>query len=533
MSHSTDSHPTSEVRPPKSDLRSPTSDLRHRQLLLAVFAAGLVSLAVELSAFRLFAPVFGTSNLISAVVIGLILLYLSAGYVIGGRWADRDPRPIVLYRLIAVAALLVGLIPFIAQPLLRAARDNLQDLAALDAALVALAFGVTIVLFAAPVTLLGCVAPFALRLSLGRVDQSGRVAGRLYAVSTLGSFIGSFLPELVLLNLVGTRGTFVALALALLAVAFIGLGRRGWLFVWVPILLVFLHARLPAAISDLPGTLYQGESSYNYIQVVQRGETRFLLLNEGQGVHSIYNPTQLATNGTWDYFTIAPFFNRSPYRAERVQRVAIVGLAGGSLARLFTALYGPIAIDGIEIDPAIVDVGRRYFDMTQSNLNVVVGDGRAALNALPHTYDLIAVDAFRVPYIPWHLTTREYLLELRAHLTADGVAAINVGRTRTDYRLVDAVAATAAGVFPAVHVVDVAGSLNSIVYATQQPTTSDDLRQNLAHMDQPLLQATAQRALQNLRAYDRDAVIFTDDNAPVERLTNALMLDFLFNLKGQ
>src|SRR5512147_994212 len=109
------------------------STVSHRQLLLTVFFSGLVTLAVELSAFRLFAPVFGASNLISAVVIGLILLYLSAGYFLGGRWADRSPRAETLYRIIVWAAFIVGLIPFIAQPLLKLTRDNLQNLANFDA----------------------------------------------------------------------------------------------------------------------------------------------------------------------------------------------------------------------------------------------------------------------------------------------------------------------------------------------------------------------------------------------------------------
>ncbi|HZY41187.1 MAG TPA: fused MFS/spermidine synthase, partial [Anaerolineae bacterium] len=186
------------------------------RLLPVVFFSGLVTLAVELSAFRLFAPVFGASNLISAVVIGLILLYLAAGYFLGGRWADRSPREATLFGIITWGAFLVGLIPFIAQPLLRLTRDNLQNLANLDAALLIFAFVVTLILFSVPITLLGCVSPFAIRLSMSSVEQSGRTAGRLYAVSTLGSFIGSFLPELVLLNLVGTRGTFVVLALVLI-----------------------------------------------------------------------------------------------------------------------------------------------------------------------------------------------------------------------------------------------------------------------------------------------------------------------------
>src|SRR5512139_3256331 len=225
--------------------------ITNRQLLVTVFFSGLVTLAVELSAFRLFAPVFGTSNLISAVVIGLILLYLSAGYIVGGRWADRSPYPITLYRLIAWGAFLIGLIPFLALPLLRVARDSLQNLGNLNVAIVVLAFTVTLILFAVPVTLLGCVSPFAVRLALHDVTESGRTVGRLYAVSTLGSFIGSFLPELVLLDLFGTRGTFVFLALLLLAMALFYLKRAALKLIWMPIVLILLTVWVPLSFSNL------------------------------------------------------------------------------------------------------------------------------------------------------------------------------------------------------------------------------------------------------------------------------------------
>lgn len=519
------------------------SGIKNQKLLLAVFFSGLVTLAVELSAFRLFAPVFGTSNLISAVVIGLILLYLAVGYTIGGRWADRSPREATLYGIITWGAFIVGLIPFIAQPLLRIARDSLQNLAEFNFALLALAFSVTLILFSIPVTLLGCVSPFAIRLSMQNVEQSGHVAGRLYAVSTIGSFIGSFLPELVLLNLVGTRGTFVVLALILLAIGLIGLGKRGLPLIWMPVVLIILHATVPISLSEISGTIYQDESSYNYIQVIERDNlrclpststdpsrntTRCLLLNEGQGIHSVYDPNSIQTYGTWDYFTIAPFFNAPPYSPDRIKRVAIVGLAGGTIARSYTALFGPIPIDGIEIDPKIVEVGQKYFDMNERNLNIIVADGRVALASSPHRYSVIGIDAFRVPYIPWHLTTREYLTEIRNHLTDDGVLVINVGRTRTDYQMVDAMAKTAATVFPSVHVIDVVGSLNSIVYATKQPTSFDNLRANLTTMTHPLLKFVTQQALQHIHPIDPAALVFTDDNAPVERLTNVIMIDFLF-----
>jgi spermidine synthase len=511
------------------DQKSKPGDQR---LLIAVFFSGLTTLAVELSAFRLFAPVFGASNLISAVVIGLILLYLSVGYTVGGRWADRSPRATTMYRIIVWGAFIVGLIPFVAQPLLRLARDNLQNLANVDVALLILAVGVTLILFSVPITLLGCISPFAIRLSMQNIERAGHVAGRLYAVSTIGSVIGSFLPELVLLDLVGTRGTFVTLALVLLAIGLMGLGKHALKFLWMPLVLIGLHAALPISFSEIAGTIYQGESGYNYIQVVERGSTRYLLLNEGQGIHSVYNPNSIQTNGTWDYFTLAPFFNAPPYSPDHLKRLAIVGLAGGTIARSYTTLFGPIPIDGIEIDPRIVDVGRKYFDMNLSNLNAIVGDGRVALANSPYHYSVIGLDAFRVPYIPWHLTTREYMIEIKQHLTDDGVVVMNVGHTRTDYQMVDAIARTAQEVFPSVHVINVSGSFNSVVFATMQPTSIDNLRANLAAMTHPMVRATAERALQNVRTIAPDAIIFTDDKAPVERLTNAIMLDFLFGLSS-
>jgi spermidine synthase len=510
--------------------RSNLPPISNRQLFITVFFTGLVTLAVELSAFRLFAPVFGASNLISAVVIGLILLYLSAGYIIGGRWADRSPYPITLYRIIAWGAFLIGLIPFLALPLLRLARDSLQNLGNLNVAIVVLAFTVTLILFAVPVTLMGCVSPFAVRLAMHDVTESGRTVGRLYAVSTLGSFIGSFLPELFLLDRFGTRGTFVFLALLLLALALFYLKRAALKLIWMPIALVLLTLLMPVSFSNLSGTIYQGESGYNYIQVVERNGTRYLLLNEGQGIHSIYNPDRLTSGGTWDYFTIAPFFNAPPFSADRVKRIAVVGLAGGSIARLYTELYGPLPIDGIEIDPKIVEVGRDYFAMNQPNLNVIVGDGRAAIANSPRRYDVIALDAFRVPYIPWHMTTREFMQELRDHLTPGGVIAINVGRTRTDYQMVDAMAKTAAEVFPSVYVIDVAGSFNSIVYATNQPSVLENLRANLGAMPAQSVRDIAEKALAHVRPLNPEALTFTDDRAPVERLTNEIMLSFLFGV---
>ena len=494
-------------------------------LYITVFVSGMTSLAVELAASRLIEPYFGTSNLVWASIIGLILLYLTAGYALGGRWADRSPKSETLYSILAWAAFAVGLVPFVARPVLLVASRGFADF---DAGLLAGSFGAVLVLFSVPVTLLGCVSPFAIRLAVSDVATSGSAAGRIYAISTAGSFLGTFLPVLVTIPNIGTRNTFLLFAFILLAVALIGLGRRAVIYLWMLPVLIALAVMLRAqVVKPFEGAIYESESAYNYIQVVERDGVRYLLLNEGQGVHSVYDPKNLRTFGTWDYFLIAPYFNPPPYLPSQVKRVAVIGLAAGTIARQYTAVYGPLAMDGIEIDGRIVQAGRDYFDMNEPNLNVIVSDGRYALAHSTAHYDVIGIDAYRLPYIPWYLTTREFFLLAREHLTDEGVVVVNVGHTEDDYRMVEAMAATLQDVFPSVHVVNLPGTFNAILYATVKPSTPDNLRANLPGLAQPVLREVATDALNNLRPTTAGATVFTDDKAPVEQMTNAIVLRFL------
>ena len=177
-------------------------------LTVAVFTSGMTTLAVELTASRLLGNVFGTSNLVWANIIGLILLYLTAGYFSAGAspTAGRTRSPCTG---LSCGALSSAGGPFAARPVLgrrRARWPGFQAGVALGS------FVAVLVLFAVPVTLLGCVSPFAIRLAMRDVDGSGRVAGRLYAISTLGSLVGTFLPVLWLIPEAGTTGTFLIFA---------------------------------------------------------------------------------------------------------------------------------------------------------------------------------------------------------------------------------------------------------------------------------------------------------------------------------
>src|SRR5579863_9910469 len=193
-------------------------------LILLVFVAGACSLAVELSASRLLAPYFGTSLFVWANLIGLILLYLTIGYYVGGRVADRFPRPTVLYLLTICAAFLIGLIPFISRPILS---WSLSSFATYSISVFYGSLVAVILLFAIPMILLGCVSPFAIRLSIDQLGKSGRVAGQLYAISTAGSILGTFLPVLWLIPSIGTYRTFLTFAVCLLAASVTGLVAAG------------------------------------------------------------------------------------------------------------------------------------------------------------------------------------------------------------------------------------------------------------------------------------------------------------------
>jgi spermidine synthase len=399
------------------------------------------------------------------------------------------------------------------------------------------AFLAVLVLFIVPITLLGAVSPFAIRLSVDDMSHAGQTSGQIYAISTLGSFIGTFLPTLVTIPAIGTRNTFLLFSLILLFVALAGLGmfstRREMVrHLWMPFVLVIVAvlSRGQAMKSNV-GQIYETESAYNYIQVAEQDGFTVLRLNEGQGVHSIYHPDVLQYNGPWDQFLVSPYFyaDRKP---TDVGRVAIVGLAAGTTARQVTAVYGDIPIDGFEIDPEIVEVGEQYFGMTLPNLNVVIGDGRWNLEQSPHKYDIIAVDAYRPPYIPPHMTTQEFFQIAADHLTEHGVLALNSASVPGDERLINGLATTMGTIFPSIYTVDIPGSLNTMIFATKQPTTAENFAANLVALNEdpnihPLLINTMQTTFGNLQTGYEKTTVFTDDHAPIEWIVNDMVIRFI------
>ena len=512
-----------------TNLTTAVSRWSGRLLLPLVFVSGMASLGVEFGASRLLAPYFGTSLYVWGVLIGLVLIYLSAGYVIGGRLADRRPETQVLYQITAWAGLWIGVIPLVSYPILLLSQQGFKEL---SAGLVAGTLFAVVLLFAVPVILLGCVSPFAIRLLLKDVATGGNTAGRVYALSTAGSILGTFLPVFWFIPTYGTRPTLEGFGLALVLFSVAGLWPRRRIYALFALAVMLAWVLLPAGIKppQVGRLLYEKESAYNYIQVVQDGTRTELILNEGLAIHSIYDPSGPLTNGYWDYVTLADSFRPAQPIEVRPSDVAILGFAGGTAARQFTAVYGTgVNITGVEVDPAILDLAGRYFHLDLPNVHPVVGDARYWLDTHAGHYDVVMLDAYQQPYIPFHLTTREFFSQVKDHLGPGGVAVVNVGRTATDYRLVDAIASTMAAVYPSVFLLDVPGEVNTLIFGSTQTTTIADVEHNLGLIQEPLGQAIVANAMSDggIRVSPYHDQVFTDDLAPVERLIDEIIFGYV------
>ena len=499
---------------------------------IIVFLGGMASVGTEIAATHLIAPYFGESTFIWATVIGLTLTFLAIGYAIGGRVADRYPRAWLLYFATSIAGIAAGLLPFFSRPILRASLDAFRDveIGAFYGSLIGV-----LAMLAIPITLLGFVTPYAIRLRLGHIKDAGHTSGTIYALSTVGSIAGSFLPVLVLIPWIGTTRTFLALSLMLLVPSLVGLLRLRAVrpaLATAALAVAMVTANLwvsqqPIRAAEFGDFVYETESSENYIQVSKRGERYMLSLNDGHAVHSIYDPTNLLTQGPWDYFMAGPLFVPQ-HGAAAIDNALIIGLAGGTASKQITAGYGPIPIDGVELDPEIVRVGREYFDMNEPNLNVIINDGRYVLRTTKTQYDLIAVDAYQQPYIPFQLTTREFFQEVSNAMTDDGVAVMNVGRTDTDYRLVDVIASTMKDVFPHVYLIDTERYANTMVIGTNSPS---DIATFARSVDQQpegsLLRTVGESAIRtgNIREVTQVTTVFTDDHAPVQRVVDQMIIN--------
>jgi predicted membrane-bound spermidine synthase len=493
---------------------------------------GAASLGTEIAAARLLAPYFGASTIIWANTIATVLVALSAGYWLGGKLADRRADLRGLCAVVLVASLLLALVPFVADPFLRL---SVNALGSLSVGGFVGSLAAVLVLVAVPVMLLGTVAPYVSRLSVQTVDETGRTIGNLYAISTVGSLVGTFLAALLLIPTIGTHRTFIVFALSLALVSVPGLRlRRFWA---IPLLVGGALAIPPTAIgAGVAGgkVIDETETQYQYARVVQfPSGVRWLQLNEGVALHSLYRPGTFLTRGYWDDFLVLPFAASppaaspppaSPPAASPPARVAILGDAAGTVARAYGHFLPDTRVDAVELDGKLTQIGKRYFHLSGPRLHLYTADARPWLQASHARYGAIFLDAYRQPYIPFYLVTRQFFESARAHLRPGGTFIVNVGHLPDSSSLERVVSATLRAAFP--HVVrDPVSNENSLLVASTAPLSGASMLAAHAHVPlalQGLLASTSGRIGPTLTG----GTVYTDDKAPVEWLTDLSILRY-------
>jgi spermidine synthase len=488
-------------------------------LAALVFGAGTGSLATEIAASRLLAPYFGSSTIVWANLIGIVLAALALGYWLGGRLADRRPQPRLLGLIVFAAAGWVALTPFVARPFLDATVSSLDDA---SAGAVVGSFFAVLLLFAPAVVLLGMVSPFAIRLAISDVATAGAVAGRFYAISTAGSLLGTFLPAVVTIPLVGTQRTLLGTACVLAGSAALLLGLRA---VVAAVAFAVLVAIPPGAVKAEEGLLHEQESRYQFIQVVERADgKRLLRLNEGVAVHSVWRRDTVLTGGVWDALLTVPVLLAKP-----PERVAILGNAGGTLARAFGVFWPRAEIDGVEIDPAVTKAGYRWFGLGDNpRVTTYDEDARPFLRRTDRRYDVIYVDAYHQPYVPFYLATQEFFRLVRDRLAPGGIVALNVATVPDDDTLVREISGTLATVLPRVRVWN-ALRFNRIVVGFGGPERGrEGLIETAGSRLVPVVDLLA-RDLWSRPPVPPSADPWTDDHAPVERVTDRMIDSYAAN----
>ena len=492
---------------------------RHRDLLpleLLVFVVGSASLGAEIAAARLMAPYFGASTIVWANTIAVVLVALSGGYWLGGLMADRHPHKRGLCVMVLVAAGLLALVPIVAQPLLSLSVRAFDKVSV--GAFAGSLFGV-LALVAVPVVLLGAVSPWALRLKMDRVERSGEVAGRLYAISTFGSLVGTFASALVLIPFAGTQRTFLAFAVALAVVAVLGLGRQWTL---APLGIAALIA-VPVGAVKASGegrVIHEAETLYQYARVVQLDNgVRRLELNEGQAIHSEWRPHTVLTGHYWDAFLALPFAAAS----QPSDRVALLGSGAGTVVRAYERYFPQTQIDAVEIDGELTDIGKRFFGLRERpGVRFITADARPFLRRTDRRYNAIFIDAYRQPYIPFYLATREFFELVRERLHPQGVVVINVGHPEDSDELERTLGATMHAVFPSV-MRDPMKSTNTLLIASGAPVGAERLRAARLHPDVARL---ARGAAGRLQPRLQGGRVYTDDVAPVEWLADRSIVSY-------
>lgn len=485
--------------------------LSRRLAIATVILVGIAITALELAAARLMAPFFGSTIFVYGSAIGIVLTALAIGYWLGGRVADQRPSRAILSLIITVAGLSAACIPVS----FRAVAASVDAIGASRGVPVGILVVVSMaVLFTIPIVALGSVSPFALRLSLRAVNESGRWSGLLSGASTFGSILGTFLATFITIPLLGTRQTILLAAGILILLGFVLAPFRLRSRV-LPCALFLVLAAWGATGPFLarPGLAWERESPYQLVQVLKSQGANYLITDAGDGAQSIYRPETAYTMTIYDAFSLLPFLSQ---RDGRERSVLVIGLAGGTMVRLYEKTLADrfdFDVIGVEIDGSVLEAGRQFFGLNDLKMEIVNDDARRFLERTDQSYDVIIVDAFvHELQIPPLLATQEFFSLIRDHLAAGGIVGMNV-ISSSGNRFFPKFLNTVASVFPEVATAPfIPGAVNQLVLASND-IRLDALPQSIA----PEVDRYLEETVPTMRTVVREGEdVYTDDRTDIE-----------------
>lgn len=511
-------------------------------LYLTSFFCGMSVMAVELSVSKLLAPYFGTSQIIWTVIIGLIMISMSIGNVLGGRSADKHNSMNRLYIIIWGAALWIAVIPFVGKYVI----VGIMGLLALFFPTNLLVTGSVIaclILFSIPMIGLGMVSPYLAKLGVTDIDNTGKTVGKIYAMNTIGSIIGTFVPTFVTIPYVGTSKTFLifSLVLNLICLAYFILTKFKVFRIIISSVIIFSLLLLPISNSYAFWTdcVVEDESLYNYLQVTEDKDSVYLSTNVAFGVQSVYKKNNKLSGLYYDYALMAPQFIKD-FDSNNKLDLLILGNGTGTYAKQSKMYYPNVNTDAVEIDHKIVELSKKYFNLKDDEANIYETDGRTFLSDKNcGMYDVIMVDAYHDITIPFHMATKEFFTDVSKHLKPGGVIILNINmKSKGDNPINQYISQTVKSVMNKVYTCDVKNNTNVLLFASNDNNmlsnfennfnkfTPKGILQNVTYQD-ALYHNVAPYVRDNLKEVTKSELIFTDDLAPIDVLGQSLLNDIV------
>lgn len=473
-------------------------------LEIIVFVCGASLMILELVASRVLAPFFGTNTFVWTSLIGIILGFLSIGYWFGGRLADKNPNAKILARIIFAASVSIAVIYLINLPVLAIISKIVSDIG------VGAILG-TIVLFSVPSILLGMVSPYAAKLKIATLDNTGATIGRLYSISTVGSIIGTFLAGFVLIPLMGNQKIIIILSITLLILSFVA----GLSMLKIKSMVVFIFL-IGILFSSTSGKVLDLDTQYSRVWIYEQKDklsgrdTKYLKLDYGS--HS----AMFLDNDKELVLEYAKYYDLAQHFKNNFKETLMMGGGAYSYPKYFLHKYPNANIDVVEIDPKLTELSKKYFGLIDNpRLKIFHQDARVYLNKLNKKYDVIYGDAYKSYSPPFQLSTIEAISMIHNALNEDGVALFNIiGTIEGDHgKFLRSVYYTCKEKFPNVFVIPVIEKSdyaikNNMIVALKSKTppqlTSND----------PVLNGYLSQMWK--KDIERDVAVLTDDYAPVE-----------------